>query len=421
MTSLTLSAAIGTTMEWYDVIVAAFAASVVWPSLFFPKELTSTGLALSVFIFFITYFARPMGAFIFGHLGDKFGRKQMLIWTLVLMGGGSFAIAIDPPYNSIGLFGPAILIFARILQGIGIGGEFGGANSWILETAKTERRAFWTSIVQASVYMGIALSALIFVVVSSLPHDNFFSYGWRIPFYVGAVMVIIGAVIRYRFMESPIFAKFKEEKLTDSKPSVQVLRKNFRTILFFIPAVLPPTGFVLIPVLPFSISLVTAIKQSPTVAEIGICIGSLVAVAAVVLGGILADKVGRKKVLVVGNALILTIIFPFFLLVNVANVQIILVAYILGLGMSGLSYSVVGTILSEGFGTGHRYSGSGLSYHLMSLVVGIMAGIIIPMFTSAYGGALHSWYIVAIIMSSLTILSIIAALKVKETRGISLT
>ncbi len=411
------ASSIGATMEWYDALLAAFAASSVWPQLFFPKEAASIGLALSVLTFFVIYFTRPVGAFIFGHFGDKRGRKSTLIWTLFLLGAGSFGIAIVPAYDVLGLLAPILLILMRALQGIGLGGEFGGAITWPLESVKDSKsRAFWTSIVQSTPFFGIATAALAFVAFSAMPHSEFIQYGWRIPFYIGSVVVLIGAIIRYRLLDSALFTKFREEGSIESYPSISVLRHYYKRILVLIPVIISATAFALIPVLPFSLSLLIGLKISPTFAETGIAIGSIVCAAVTIASGILGDRIGRKKVLLLGNTAVLVITYPFFLLLNTGNENLIILAYVLGLGLAGLPYSVVGAFLGEQFSIKYRYSGSGLSYHLMSLVVGLLAGIVVPAFMVSAGGAVHAWLYVATIMIILSALSVITTLFVKDTR-----
>lgn len=420
LAKLAVASSIGTTMEWYDIFIAAFVATSVWPQLFFPKDAASIGMALSVLTFFVVYFTRPVGAFVFGHFGDRLGRKPMLTWTLLLLGTGSLGISIVPVYNGLGLLAPIFLISFRALQGVGLGGEFGGAITWVLESTEGNKsRAFWTSIVQSTPFLGMAAAATAIVSLSTMPHNEFIQYGWRIPFLIGAIMVVIGAVIRYRFDDSQLFTKTKLNGV-EHFPSLTVLRHHYKKILVLIPVIFPTIAFDLIPVLPFSLTFLSGLKVNLAFTETGIAIGAIVCAMVTVASSTLGDRIGRRKVLILGNIAILAITYPFFLLLNTGNEVLIILAYVLGLGLSGISYSVIGAFLGEQFKTKYRYSGTGLSYHLASLVIGILAGVFVPWFVVYSSGAVNAWPLVATIMIILSILSVIAAYFTKETQKVIL-
>lgn len=415
---VSIASSVGAIIEWYDIFIAAFAASSVWPFIFYSKD-TAPGvaLALSIFTFFVTYLTRPLGAFIFGNYGDKIGRKPMLMWTLMLLGFGSLGIAVLPTYTVIGVIAPLSLIFLRAVQGIGIGGEFGGAITWVLETAEKSRfRAFWTSFVQSSAYFGLAAAAFAFVALSGLSHNDFLNYGWRIPFYIGVVMIAIGAVIRYKFFESSLFTKFKDSHPSDAYPSIHVIKEQWKKLLTSIPVVIVPTAFALVVVVPFSLGLLIGMKTNPTFVEFAIAIGSIVAGIVTILSSILGDRIGRKKVLLIGNITAALVIFPFFLLLQTGNNLLIILAYVMAMGLSSISYSVIGSFLGERFGIKQRYSGSGLTYHLMAFVVGLLSGILVPTIISISGGAVLAWPSVAIVIVVVSSISFVATLFVKDTK-----
>ncbi|QGA68975.1 MFS transporter [Sulfolobus sp. E11-6] len=225
-------ASIGTLVEWYDLFVVGVAASLIWPTLFYPTGIGAAALAASISTYGSIFFTRPIGAIIFGHFGDKIGRKTMLIWTLLLSSVGMIGMALTPPFVSIGLLAPILILIFRLIQGIGLGGEYGGAATILIEyTAKTNKRAYYSSFLQATVPLGALFAILgLFLGRTYMTAAEFATIGWRILLGIGAVALIIGGFIRYVLMESPLFQELLKKKEIERSPVTTVLKERWKAI-----------------------------------------------------------------------------------------------------------------------------------------------------------------------------------------------
>lgn len=426
------AASIGTLMEYYDFFIAATAASTVWPVLFFNavQGIASLALALSIVTFSLAYFARPVGGFIFGHLGDRLGRKQILVWTLLTVSAGSLGIALTPSYAMIGALAIPLLALFRILQGVGFGGEWGGAAAWVGEfSARTGRRGFWTGILQSSPGLGIAFAALGFAIgFTVLPSAAFVTWGWRVLFVVGALVAVVGAVIRLRMMESPLFRSVLEEKAVERFPASTVLvGKSGGRVLLLAVAFLAVAAVTPLVIVPFGVNFTVAALFSsgvqsvwglsvPAFALFAVFVGSCVGATTSFASSIFSDRFGRKRTLILGAALILMLSWPYFLLIRTLDPWLIVGASVMLQGAQGIGFGPVAAWFTEYFPTRMRYSGAGLSYQIGGLLTGVATGAILPSLIAPYPTVL-AWPYVAALMSGIAALSIAAALFTVETRG----
>jgi len=426
---VTMASTLGTVVDYFDFFLAGFVAASVWPYIFFPAEQPMVGFALSISAYALTYFVRPIGAFVFGHLGDRHGRQKGLIWTLLTAGLGMVGIALTPSYASIGYLAPVLITVFRLIFGLGIGGEWGGAMAWVAEfAAKSKWRPFWMSWIQGGAPAGRLVAGIaIAVVASSMPNSSFLAYGWRELFLIGTVVLVVAVVIRYKLTESPLFTALAQRKAIDKSPAINVLRHQWRKILLLAGAVNYNVSITAILVLPFTVQYAVALANTrhvagvtATVVSLAISIGALVDVITQVVGGVAGSIIGRKKMFLIGTVISLISIFGYFPLVNTLNIAYIFLASAFVQGAIGLGYGNVGAFLNEHFETRYRYSGGGLCYQLGSLVSGVTAGVILPLIIVGASDVISQWPYVAALSAAVTVISIICLLFTKETKRIEL-
>ena len=413
---------VGSVFEWYDFFLAAAAAASVWPRIFFPAKFDpAIALAISVSTVGLAYFARPLGAIVFGHFGDKYGRRNSLVWTLIVMGASCVGTAVLPPFASIGLLALAILIVLRFLVGFGLGGEMGGASSWVLEAKPgAKHRGFWISWPFAVLAIGKLLAILAFYIASaSLANAAYYDWGWRVPFAVGALMLGVGFFVRLKIMESPMFQQLQVKRTILKYPAFQVIREQGRKI-FILAMIGCCNSIANIVILPYSISYLVKLGVDEAFANLSVTGGSAAAFFTCLGGAYLSDYVGRLKVLRASVVLIILMMFPYFFLLNTLNPLWIMVAQILLYGVILVGNGVVSILMVESFATKYRYSGSGITYQFSQLVWGgLPIAILLPVFILTYGvvGASQPviWTIIA-----LCIAAGVASFFVKETRGTTL-
>jgi MFS family permease len=337
------------------------------------------------------------------------------------MGVSSLGTALLPPYASIGLLALFILFFFRFLLGIGLGGEAGGAWSWIAEARpNSKHRGFWISWPTAVLTLGKLLSVFAFyIAASSLSNAAYFDWGWRVPFAVGALMVVVALIVRIKIMESPMFQKLAAKRSVLKYPAFQVIREQGRKIftLLWLQVYIVATGSMVI--LPYSVSYLVRLGVSDAFANLSVSAGTAVAFFALLGGSYLSDHMGRLKVLRLGATLTIVMLFPYFFLLNTANPIWILVGQVLLYSCSELAEGTNAATFTESFATKYRYSGAGLCYQLAGFVVGVLIALIIPAIIMTYG-VLGAWQMIVWIAIALCIVSIAASFVAKETRGITL-
>ncbi|HUG70119.1 MAG TPA: MFS transporter [Pirellulaceae bacterium] len=371
-----LASFIGTTIEWYDFLIYGTAAALVFNRLFFPEfdELTGTMLAYGTFA--IGFFARPIGGIVFGHFGDRLGRKTMLVTTLTIMGVATFLIGLLPTYETAGIAAPISLVVLRFIQGLGVGGEWGGAVLMAVEHGHRGRRGLYGSWVQAGVPVGLLLATAVFAIFSSLPDEQFMAWGWRVPFLLGIVLLGVGMFIRVRIMESPLFANIKSKQKMPSLPVLEVLRKHPGNVLLAMGARFAENAsFYIFSVFVISYATGTLGLQKNTIL-IGIWIAAVVQFFAIPTFGHLSDRWGRRPVYLGGAWFIVLFAFPFFWLVNTQVNYLVWLAIILGLAGHSAMYGPQAAFFSELFGTNVRYTGASLGYQVASPLAGGLAPLI---------------------------------------------
>jgi metabolite-proton symporter len=391
-----VASTVGTTIEWYDFFLYGTAAALVFPKLFFPKSTQLSGELLSFSTLFVGFAARPIGAAIFGHFGDRVGRKATLITTLVLMGVATFLIGLLPTATSIGVAAPVILTLLRIAQGLGVGGEWGGSVLLAMEWGSKSRRGLMASWPQLGVPIGLLLSTgMVNVMNRALSADAFESWGWRVPFLLSFVLVLVGLYVRLRVLETPSFTEVKEANAVVRQPLVEVLKEHPLEIL--------TSAFVrLSEQAPFYL-FVTFVLTYGT-GQLGFSRGqmlndTLVAAAlglvSVPLFGHLSDLFGRRVIYGLGIICTALYAFPYFGLLNTKSAGLVLLAIVLSLVFHDMQYGPQAALIAESFGTNLRYSGAGIGYQLASVIAGGPA----PLIAAAILARTHSstgisWYIV---------------------------
>ncbi len=401
---------IGTTIEFFDFYIYANAAVLVFPKLFFPGSNSTVSIIESLATFSIAFFARPIGSAVFGHYGDKIGRKTTLVGALLTMGISTVAIGFLPTYDNIGIVAPLLLMFFRFGQGLGLGGEWGGAVLLAIENAPPGKRAWYGMFPQLGAPIGLLLSGGTFLLLSdTLTNEQFFDFGWRIPFIASAALVVVGFYIRLKITETPAFLASLETKKEVRIPLV-VLLKEYRNPLIFgtLAAVTTFVTFYLMSV--FTLSWATTdlgytrrdflVMQLFSVLFFGISIP---------ISAILADKLDRRKVLILVTVAIAIFGLFFSALLGSGNTTLITVFLCLGMTLMGLTYGPLGTFLSELFPTEVRYSGSSLTFNFAGIIGAAFAPMIAIWIAKNYGLTYVGFYLSA--AAVLTFLSLLVISK----------
>lgn len=419
---IVFASVVGTAVEWYDFFLYGSAAALVFGTLFFPKSdpLTATLLAFGTYA--LGFVARPLGGVVFGHYGDKVGRKKMLVVSLLMMGGATVAIGLLPTYGTIGIAAPILLLVLRLLQGFAVGGEWGGAVLMVAEHGKDEHRGFWSSWPQAGVPFGNLLATGVLWVLALFQSDEAFNaWGWRIPFLLSAVMVLIGLWVRFSLEDSPVFAESKAELEASDRshlPILEVLRRYPKEVLLAM-------GMRMAENISYYIFTIVVITYVTTYldAKKGIVLGALLAGAAmqsvlIPLIGALSDKVGRRPLYLVGAVGVGVWGFVYFPLVDSLSGPKIMLATLVGLFFHALMYSPQAAFFSELFGTSVRYTGASVGYQLASILAGALAPIIAVKLLGDV--ATRNTGAVSIYLAVAAALTVVSVLLARETKATSL-
>ncbi len=405
---------VGTTIEWYDFFIYAQAAGLIFAQLYF-SPLGTTGAQLASWASLgISFLFRPLGAVIAGHLGDRVGRKAMLVLTLLMMGGATALIGLLPTYAVIGIWAPILLILLRIMQGFSAGGEWGGAALMSVEHAPLSRRGLFGAYPQIGVPVGLILASLvIFVLRAALGTEAFLAWGWRVPFLLSIVLIVIGYIIRRAVAESPVFVEMAQRKKESSAPLGVLFRSHKRNVI--LTAVIfignNAAGYMVIAF--FSSYATKTLKMDTAQVLLAIVVASVGWLVFTLYGGALSDRIGRVRTFQIGYAWIFVWMIPMFLLIDTANIWIFGAAvFVLTIGL-GLSYGPMSAMYAEMFPANVRYSGVSIGYALGAILGGAFA----PLIGDALMGAFHWSPSVGIYIMVLCVISFIGASMVKETRG----
>jgi len=410
-----VASAVGATIEWYDFFLYGTAAGLVFDKLFF-NGLDGPAAQFAAFgTFAVGFLARPVGGIIFGHFGDRIGRKRMLLLTLLIMGVGTAAIGLLPTYDSIGVWAPILLVVLRILQGIGVGGEYGGAVLLAVEYAPTRKRGFYGSFAHIGVPGGLLLASGAFSLASMLPDEAFLAWGWRACFVVSIALLGIGAYIRLSIMETPAFEKVRERKQISSVPLRDLLaRQPKRLLLGMGTRFIEGFTFNL-----FSVYLlayvVTNMGLPKSWALHGIMVGAFLGVLLVPLGGALSDRVGRKPVYRVGTWLALLFAFPAAALIQTGSRMAVFFVFVGGLGvLYGIIYGPLAAFWSELFDTHYRYTALSSLYQISGVVASGFTPLIALWLVTRGNGTL---WLVAGYNVLVAVVSLVSVHLLPETRG----
>ncbi|WP_342404956.1 MFS transporter [Brevibacillus sp. FSL K6-2834] len=409
---------VGSSIEWFDFFLYGTMASLVFNKLFFPSTDPTVGLLLSYLSFGLPFFIRPLGGIIFSHIGDKIGRKKTLVLTLSLMGGATVLIGLLPDYNAIGVWAPILLVTMRLIQGLGIGGEWGGALLLAVEYSGKGRRGFFGSIPQMGVPIGMLLGTLAVTVMSSLPDERFMSWGWRVPFILSAGLVFLGLWIRNGLDETPAFQAARESGNIAKVPIIDTFRYHWKSVLIAVGAKVVETGpFYIFST--FVIAYATGYLGYDRVTALNaVTIATLVTTIMIPYMGKLSDKLGRKPLYIGGTILIILYAFPYFYLLSLKSGEILTIATIIGLGILWAPVTaVLGTMFSEIFSTNVRYTGVTVGYQLGAALAGGTAPLIATALLAAFD---NSWVPVALYIVLTGVISLIAIGATKETKDLDL-
>ena len=397
---------IGTTIEWYDFFLYGTAAALIFGRLFFPYADPLLGTLAAFGTYGVGFVARPLGGLVFGHFGDRIGRKTMLVISLLMMGLATFLIGLVPTYESIGIWAAVLLVVLRLIQGFGVGGEWGGAVLLAVEHAPRGRRGFFGSWAQMGVPMGLLLSTVVFdLFVARLPEEQFLSWGWRAPFLVSIVLVAVGLFVRLKIMETPAFRQVQETHTEARMPIVDVVRQHPKNVLLAMGMRMAENGIFYV----LTVFVLTYITQQlglpRSTALTGVIIAAIISLFSTPAFGILSDRLGRRRVYLFGAVFSLLFSFPFFWLLDTKTSVVIWLAIVVGLVLGhDPMYGPQAAYFSELFGTRLRYSGASIGYQLASVLAGALSPIIA---TSLLAWADHFWPVAAYtaVLSLITVVS----------------
>ena len=402
-----MASAVGSALEWYDFFLYGTASALVFSELFFPKLDPNMGILASFATFGVGFFARPFGGLVFGHLGDKIGRKPILVFTLLLVGGGTFLIGLLPTYDAIGIWAPILLVVLRLVQGFGAGAEYGGAVILAVEYAPPGKRGLYGAFAPIGVTLGILLAQGVFAIFSSMPKEDFLSWGWRVPFLLSIFVIALGIYIRAKVMETPVFQQAIEKRQVLRAPVMEAIKRHPREFFVVVGARLAENGLgYLFPV--FTLSYLTKNLGLPkNMVLSGLVIASFVQIFTVLGFSMLSDKIGRRPVYIGAAIFCALFAFPFFLLVNTQSTPLIWLALILAIsfGVGGM-FGPQAAYFAELFGPRIRYSGFAFARELGSILAGGPAPFIATWLLMQGGGA--PWYVAIYII----VLSVITAIAV---------
>jgi len=399
--SIFVASFIGTSIEWYDYYI--------FGQLFYPDFSPAAGTLAAFATFAVGFIARPLGAAVIGHFGDRLGRKSMLVLTLLLTGGATFLIGVLPTFESIGLAAPLLLVILRLAQGFGVGGEWGGAVLIATEHAPPTRRAIYGSFAQFGVPVGVLTSNIAFLAVSPLADEDFMAWGWRLPFLASIVLVVVGIIVRRRLQDAPEFQRLKQERSLAKVPVADLFRTEpLKVVLASLAAIGPPAiGY---SVIVYMLTYGTQVVGFPRPLLLTlILLSTLVWIATIVVSAVLADRYGAKPIYVIGTITAVVWPLPMFALVDTGNAGLAFIAFCVAAIVQGLIVGAQGRLFTEIFDVRVRYSGASITYQ----IGGMIGGAVTPIAATALFAAYGSSTAVALYLTGICLLSLIGILALR--------
>jgi MHS family shikimate/dehydroshikimate transporter-like MFS transporter len=417
MNSVVFASCVGTIIEWYDFLIYATAAALVFNKAFFPTFDPLAGTLAALGSYAVGFLARPLGGALFGHFGDRLGRKSMLIATLFIMGLSTFLIGLLPTYASIGVLAPILLILLRVIQGIGLGGEWGGASLMVLEHAPAEKRGLYGSFVQIGFPIGLVLASLVFALLTKLPEADFAAWGWRIPFLISIVLLAIGTFVRSRVPETPVFEALKVRGGLSKNPVGEAVSKNARTFLIAVGLKLSEVSWVYMLTVFVVVYGTTKLNLPKQLLLDAVLYAALFELISLPFFGWLSDQIGRRPLYILGALFTIAFAFPLFWLLETKSVALVFVAVIVAMNFGhGMMFGPESTYFPELFGPRVRYSGASFGFQTSAAIGGGFAPIIATAMVGYFGGTTG----VSVMMIVLALITLAAALAARETRGLPL-
>ncbi len=407
---------IGSAVEYYDFFIYGTAAALVFGKLFFPAFDPAVATVAAFATFGVGYIARPIGAFFMGHVGDKFGRKKILTFTLLLMGLSTFLIGLLPTYNQIGIWSPVLLVVLRLMQGLSAAGEQAGANSMTLEHAPERRRAFFTSFTLSGTQMGFILATLVFLPISTLSEHDLLSWGWRVPFFLSAIVVAVGFWVRRSLPETPAFEAEAGAHDTPRLPVAELFQEHTPEVMRVVFAALVSVVSTIFGVFVLSYAVNTVHIPRTSMLTLLVCT-NIVALAAIPLWAVLADRIGRKPVFIFGALGSAVLIWPALWAISRGDVALI---YVFGLLLAGVVYSAANgvwpSLYGEMFDTRVRLSGMAIGTQ-----IGFALGGFAPTISAAIlGTGADGWMPVAVLVTASCVVAAVSAFTARETYDVPL-
>jgi MHS family shikimate/dehydroshikimate transporter-like MFS transporter len=412
---IVVSSVIGTAVEWYDFLIYGTATALVFNKLFFPSSDPALSTIASFGTLAVGYLARPLGAAIFGHYGDRVGRKAMLAITITIMGLGTFLIGLLPTYDQIGIAAPVLLVLLRLLQGVGLGGEWGGAVLMVVENVSAKNRGLLGSMVQLGYPIGTLAATGMFALVSQVPEADFLAWAWRIPFLISIVLVGVGLYIRLQLDETPVFRQIEARKNVAKLPLVEVLTHHYRPFFTAVGLKLSEISYAQMGGL-FSIAYITGKLAMPRSLILNaILLSAVVALVAIPLFGWLSDKIGRRTMFYASSLFAMGFAFPLFWLFDTKDPQVITLTVVAAITFGQMiGFGVGAPWYSELFSARLRYSGASLGFQIGAAISGGLTPLAAATLMAWAGGA--TWPI-SLYLIALAIITFVATVAAPETAG----
>jgi len=411
--TIVAASTIGTTIEWYDFLIYATAATLVLNKLFFPTADPLVGRLIAISTVGVGFFARPIGAIILSHFGDRLGRKSPLILTMLSMGFATTLIGLLPTYASIGIAAPILLVACRLVQGIAVGGEWGGAVLIVTEHSPPDRRGFYGSLVQIGFPLGMSLGTASFFALAYLDDQQFMSWGWRIPFVASAALVAIGTFIRLRIDETPEFKSVVREGKISRVPALEAIRYHPKDLLIGLGARITEISWIYVLTI-FGLTYAVTTLALPRGLVLGaIALGAAVELITIPLFGHLSDRVGRRPIYLLGCVAAICLSFPIFWMLATRDSFVVVLAFVIGMSVGhGIMYGVQASFLSEMFPPNLRYTGASLGYQIAAPI----GGGLVPLAAAAVVELTHgATWPVSLLMILIAFTTVLAVLAARET------